>query len=254
MRERLRATLRDMSLLFDQMDDRDLRQTVTADDLSPDYVYERSLALLFRMASLADDDLDFESALWNGISETYNRHYPDRTVDVHVQIAEAQRADVLEEALSKLDSHESLSDTELRVLLEDPDTDYANVRTHILRRHMASAQQLTQYVRDHPAVIGGSFEVIDQEPTQRGSDTKPDLIGRDADGDIVLVEVNARSDRDAVATSIEHLEHLIQEYGGEDRVRGVLVSVESAKSLDILLEGSPVEYRSLAEQFDLKGY
>ncbi|MDS0243394.1 MULTISPECIES: endonuclease NucS domain-containing protein [unclassified Haloferax] len=234
------------------MDDRDLRQTVTADELSPEYAYERSLALLFRMAILANDDLDFESALWNGISETYNRHYPDRTVDVHVEVVESQRAQVLEEALSKLESHESLTDTELRVLLEDPDTDYADVRTHVLRRHMASPQQLTQYVREHPTVIGGGFEVIDQGPTQRSTDTKPDLVGRDADGNIVLVEVNARSDRDAVATSVEGLEYLIQDYGGEDRVRGVLVSVEPAKSLDVLLEGSPVEYRSLAEQFDLE--
>lgn len=252
MRERLRATLRDMSLLFGRMDDRDLRQTVTADELSPEYAYERSLALLFRMASLADDDLDFESALWNGISETYNRHYPNRAVNVHVEVAESQRTHVLEQALSKLESHKSLTDTELRVLLEDPDTDYANVRKHVLRRHMASEQQLTQYVRDHPTVIGRDFEVIDQGPTQSSTDAKPDLVGRDADENIVLVEVNAPSNRDAVATSLEHLEYLIQDYGGEDRVRGVLVSVEPAKSLDILLEGSPVEYRSLAEQFDLE--
>jgi hypothetical protein len=79
IRERLRATLGDMSLLFTSMDDRDLRQTVTASEMAIDFNYEQSLGLLFRMADLADDDLDFETALWNGISETYNRYFPNES-------------------------------------------------------------------------------------------------------------------------------------------------------------------------------
>jgi hypothetical protein len=251
IRERLRATLGDMSLLFTRMDDRDLRQTVTASEMAIDFNYEQSLGLLFRMSDLADDGLDFETALWNGISETYNRHHPDRAVDVSIEIADSSRERVLERATSKLGSHQSLTDIELRILLENPDVDYRDVRTHVLRRHMGSEQQLVQYVREHPKVIDDEFHVIEQEPAQRGVEATPDLIGRDADEYVVLVEVHARADTDAVATEIEHLEQLIEEYGGEDRVRGVLVSVEPAASLDALLEGSLVEYRSLAEHFDM---
>jgi L-rhamnose mutarotase len=207
---------------------RRLRQEIQAEleesefdpELRDDFV--RSLAFFFRMSEVLGTDT--EDLIEEAYFTMFEQEYPDDVLDHVIVTSEAEdRGEAAERAAAKsADKH--LSNAELRALAEnDPET--------LVNRYSKGSEvtvaELAQRVRNDPEILERGLEIEDTDPKNPGSATVPDMIARDNKDQIVVMEFETSlTDRNGVS---DRLQQLVQDYGGKDRVRGMLIAPESVK-------------------------
>ncbi|GGP21880.1 endonuclease NucS [Thermocladium modestius] len=110
---------------------------------------------------------------------------------------------------------------------------------HSDNKVMGTESDLVAWLVDHPDYIEKGFMVLEREyDTAVG---RIDILGRDANGRLVVVEVKrSQAGPDAVNQLLRYVDHLLQRRG--EKPRGVLVSPDISPSAHFMLKSNGLEY------------
>lgn len=256
IRERLRQGVADMALLFDTMEERDIKQVPKTgenefdSELRGDYI--GTVGLLYRIA--AQNGVKTEPLIWEGIHLAHEREHPDRVGEITVQINSISQDDLIPKVAEKVENGEPLTDIELRTLVENASLLRQGLEEYIHQQRTRSFSSLEQFIRNNPEVVEDGLEIIDYHLPDEGTNVYPDIIGRDSDGNLVLLVI-VLDDRPVV--DYRELGYrfagTVEDYGGADRVRGIILLPVSRDELPEVspLEDAEIEFLSLTDDVSL---
>jgi len=189
-------------------------------DLRDDLV--RSLAFFFRVSEVLGTDT--EDLIEEAYLTMFEQEHPEEVLDHIIVTSEAEdRKETAKRAAAK-SADEHLSNAELRALAEnDPKS--------LVDRYSKGAEvtpaELAERVRNDPDILERGLEIEDTDPKNPDSAAVPAMVARDNKDRIVVMEFETSlTDLNGIS---DRLQQLVQDYGGKDRVRGVLVVPESVK-------------------------
>jgi hypothetical protein len=217
IRERLKIALDDMQILLRHLDDRDVEQLlVDEEDVA---ALASSFGFMYRIAETTERG--FDEVLAEGVRETFHHHQPERTATVVTKVDSESRQTAVSRAKRRMAENRDLSEMEMRALAEDHDENSA-IGEYLFRRRLHSEAQLIQYLWEHPELVEEGFEPMERHLQLQGSDVVPDIVGRDAKGRLLIVEVKTRAFEDSEVAP--ELERYVEEFGGVEKARGVVIS------------------------------
>lgn len=203
---------------FDHQIRMDLRQTEFDKERREDVV--SALAFYFRVSEILGSST--EELIEDAVAQMHEREHPDEVVGhVTVDVAVDDRKKAAKQGSRKLtEDNTRLSSTELRAVAETE----PSLLSEMQRRDKITEAELREAVLENPDQLEEGMDIVDAEPQAPGKTLVPDLVAKDNQGDLVLIELKhfASIEQDPESTT-DRLRELINQYGGEDRVRGFLV-------------------------------
>lgn len=177
-----------------------------------------SLAFYLRVSEILGADT--ESIVREALLRTYQHEHPEQTVgNITVDISAMNRDEASKRAVSELrEGSRWLEVTELRALAE---TNPAELRALVETEEITEAE-LRNAVLSRLDSIESGLEIVDEDPKVSGGGRVPDMVARDEDGQLVLLEFK-RSLETLDEERIDELEEMVNQYGGLDRARVIVV-------------------------------
>lgn len=181
----------------------------------------RALAFYFRVSDVLG--ISTEELIKEAFRTMFDQEHRDEVLDHVVVTSEADNREEAAERASSKPGDERLSNAELRSLAEtNPDL----LTERYEKTIEVTEVDLVEHVKNNPELLEDGLEIEDLEPKNPDSTAVPDMVARDEDGKIVILEFKTSlTDRARISAQ---LENFIQDYGGPDRVRGMLVVPASA--------------------------
>lgn len=183
--------------------------------------YRDAIAFLLRISEVLGTntgELNEEALV-----EMFEKEHPEQVVgDADVDVTAENRETALERGLQK-DEEERLSVTELRAIADAEPEDLVR-RRETREKRQFTERELRELVAEDPSLVESGLSIQVREPKVAGSDhgPVPDMIAQDAEGSTVLLEFKILDSQDP-AKAVDRLNTMIDEFGGKDRVRGILV-------------------------------
>jgi len=183
-----------------------------------------AIAFFLRAASVvgADPERILEDAITANI-QTQQRDRVLDTVDVAIETADQEQA--LESAEDK-HSYEQFSNAEIRALFESEDEHLDAIAERVRPSH----QDLIDRVLDEPSYVEEGLRITAMQVPIEYYDLEiqVDLVGEDADEEVVLIDVIESASEDQIERKVNQLETLLREAEiDEDRPSRGLVIVDT---------------------------
>ena len=265
IRERLTQSLADLSFIRENMEESDIAEVfavLTDPDLSKTTSYSEesfsretvvdALALFVQAADQVSeqDDAVLESFIRDAITKAYQESRPDHVVgEIDVNIETEPRQEAYDRGRAKFSDRNRLTSAEMRALLdaELPTSDGIRDESEIREQPVVrspNSHDIKTYFTENIDNIEPGLEVSEFQPgLESDRHLDPDLICEDQNGDTVLVDFSASP---ASRDRIHRFFTLIEEYGGFDRIRGILVAPPGGRKREqSILTDSDIEYRML---------
>lgn len=187
--------------------------------LRDDFV--RSMAFFFRVSEVLGTDT--EDLIEEAYITMFEQEHPDEVLDHVLVSSEADNREKAAERAAGKPVDEHLSNAELRSLAED---DLDTLVQRYSHEADVSAAELAHWIQSDPEILERGLKIVDTDPKNPDSAAVPDMVARDNRGQIVVMEF--KTSLANVNGSSERLQQLVKDYGGKDRVRGMIVVPESA--------------------------
>jgi hypothetical protein len=226
IRERIQVGMEDLALLFNEIEQRDLEQLASADvqQFDDEFAdsYTESIAFFIRMALV--NSVPVSPLLQDSVYHGYKKESPSQIPIVNLHIESKNSEELLQQVRHKLRRNRPLSDEELRAVFENPLAIYDELDS--IFRASVNPSSVEDFVQSNLDLIDPQLSLAD------GSIIKPDdgpnLIARDADNQIVLIEINIHnqpSNRDQIHSTVLSIADMVAEFGGEENARAILVTM-----------------------------
>ena len=242
-REKFKQGLADLAFISENLEEEDIEEVfgvLTDSDLNDETSYSHepftrqtiieALGLFFQATELlADqDETILEDLIEQAARGAYHRNRPDLVVGtLDFDLETVSRQEAYDRGVETLANGEIRTNSERTAMLEahlqsifgpEADKNKIDIPDHDM---ILQGSELTQYVIDHLDKIEPGLEqiVLEPDPSQ-GQFRTPDVFCRDQTGKIVLIEIIAGP---IAEHNITETESLIEDYGGPERVRGIVV-------------------------------
>lgn len=223
IRDRVQGALEDFKLLFHEMEHRDIVQLKTNESNEFDQEFQDkyvdSVAFLSRIAFANSVSLPplFEEA----IRKSYNKEHGEFS-DVSIQINT--------KPIDDIDAYD-FSHNAPGIPLTRPEGGEQSPYDDSPSGELTSDTDpslIETFIRSHPDALGHDISLVDEELPSTGEYANPDIIGRDENEQLVLIVIeqfNEDSTPDSVETTVEKLQEMVSEYGGENHATGMLITL-----------------------------
>ncbi|WP_254534031.1 hypothetical protein [Natrinema gelatinilyticum] len=92
------------------------------------------------------------------------------------------------------------------------------------RQRELTAREFRKAALENPGQLEEGLEIVDAQPDAPGNTVVPDLVAKDTDGNPVLIKLNRLANiEQRPESTVDRVRELINQYGGEDRVRAFIV-------------------------------
>lgn len=224
IRDRVRNGSQDLAILREHLEERDIKQIFESEDDNLGSQQRENIinaiGFFLRVADVCS--VETEKMLEEAVRRAYSQQRPSETIgDVSIDVDADDREQAVARARQKLmgEVSETLSAVELRATAE---TDYTQLAP--LSRPV-SGPELKQLVQNNIDQIVSEGDVIEQPPATSQRDSRPDLIVRNEQGKIVIIEIAVEiRDKVHLMRKKDTIENFIDEYGGEDNAGGLIIS------------------------------
>ncbi|SEO92428.1 hypothetical protein SAMN04487948_1081 [Halogranum amylolyticum] len=227
----------------------DLGQSNFEQDLRDDVV--SALAFYLRVSEVLDTSA--EDLIEDALVRTYEQEHPDDVVGhVTVDVAVDDRTKAVKQGSRKLTEGDTrLCSTELRAIAETK----PSLLSTMQRQCAFTTREFREAVIENSGQLEKGLEIVDANPDAPGDTVVPDLVAKDTDGNLVLIELNRwASIEQRPESTINRVRELINQYGGEDRVRAFIVVPhfeleerdEETSLHKVLSPEGPIELKSVA--------
>lgn len=252
IRQRIRGALDDLAFITEQLEDRDFRQICETTDGKFDDSFRNSylgtVSLLYKLSE--KNDADTEILLWEGLYKAHTQTYPNTVAEIDLSIQSEPLDALVGRVKQKANQGRPLTDLELRALISNPvelESEFRNVRRESIQNNL---QSLEQQLRNNLDSIEDGLSAIDEDlPQSQTNPPRPDIIARDNDGQIVLIDVFTASEMPRGLEQLREraikLSEMADEYGGKQHVRTILAIPQTEKLPEHLDEELDVEVLSV---------
>lgn len=252
IRKRVEAGLADLSLIYEELEERDVRQIETGYEQKstgpfPEE-YLGTIGLIYRIAEA--NDIDSESLFWEGLYSSHVRVHPDEIAKVDLSITTESPEDVSRRVQRKISQDRPLTDLELRTLLsKQPDLD-DELRDAVIQSQGNNLFNLEQLVREDITRLEDGLKIIDDDlPASNSSNPKPDILAQDDAGNMVLIDIVSEEDTPRQASSLgeltDELTNLAESYGAPGRVRTILAVPFTDTIPEAMMNSTSLEIKSI---------
>ncbi|MFB6187183.1 MAG: hypothetical protein ABEI86_10000 [Halobacteriaceae archaeon] len=252
IRQRVESALSDLALVHEKLEERDIRQVGTESEegfvnsFREDYF--GTLGLLYRLAD--ENGIDVESMLWEGLYSVHTQAHPDEVAEIDLAITTEPRKDVSERVRKKTNQNRPLTDLELRTLfVNQPELD-ETLREAVKQSPGNDIRTLESIIREDVTRIEEGLTIIDDDlPVSDTPYPKPDILARDEDGNVVLIEIAAEKDIPREIPDFkdmaDQLTDLAEEYGDPAQVRTILAVPYAESISEKAKKSTTLEFKSI---------
>ncbi|MFC6837585.1 hypothetical protein [Halomarina ordinaria] len=238
----------ELSELDDQIQ-MDLGQSTFEQGLRDDVV--SALAFYLRVSEVLGTST--EGLVEDALVRTFEQEHPDDVIGhATVDIAADNRTKAVKQGSRKLTEGDTrLSSTELRAIAETK----PSLLSKMQRQRELTARDFREAVLENPGQLEEGLEIVDAEPDAPGDTVVPDLVAKDTDGNLVLVELKRLANiEQRPKSTVNRVGELINQYGGEGRVRAFIVVPdfelkerdEETSLHNVLSSEGPIELKPVA--------
>lgn len=210
-----------------------------------------ALAFYLRVSEVLDTST--EELIEDALVRTYEQEHPDRVVGhATVDVAADDRTKAVKQGSRKLTKGDTrLSSTELRAIAETK----SSLLSKMQRQRELTAREFREAVLEDPGQLEEGLEIVDAEPDAPGDTVVPDLVAKDTDGSLVLIELKRLANiEQRPESTVNRVRELIDQYGGKERVRAFIMVPdfelgerdEETSLHDFLSPESPIELKPVA--------
>jgi hypothetical protein len=242
-RDKFKQGLADLAFISENLEEEDIAEVfgvLTDSDPKDETSYSHepftrqtiieALGLFFQAAELVDDQDEsvLEDFIQRGVEQAYRRHRPDLVVGtLDFDLETVPRQEAYDRGIEKVPDFQSLTSSEQSAVIaahartihgQGPEEHSADIPDNdiILR-----GSELTQYVIDHLGEIEPGLEQVGfQSDPSKGQFRTPDVFCEDQTEQLVLIEVMTGP---ITEHDITETESLLEDYGGPEEVRGIVV-------------------------------
>lgn len=241
-REKFKQALADLAFVSENFEAEDIAQVfsvLTDPDLSENTTYTHepftrntivdALSLFFQATELVSeqDESALDDLIQEAVRKAYHRSQPEQVVgSVDFELETAPRQEAYDRGCEKIRNGEWLTTNERRAVFEAESFDqdgYAGEEKEGYPEYdiLLQNSDLTQYIISHLDAIEPGLEQIEFQPDQ--SKDQFDIFCEDQDGQLVLIKLMMGPMADH---HIIEIESSLVEYGGTERVRGIVIGVD----------------------------
>lgn len=241
-REKFKQALADLAFTSENFETEDIAQvfevltdpnlsgstTYTHEPFSRDTIVD-ALALFFQATELISDQDEsaLDDLIQEAVRKAYHRSQPEQVVgSVDFELETAPRQEAYDRGCEKIRDGEWLTISERRAVFEAESSDqdgYVGGEKEGFPEYNVLLQDsdLTQYIIDHLDMIEPGLKQTEFQPGQ--AKDQFDIFCEDQAGQLVLIKLMMGPMADH---HIMEIESRLVEYGGTERVRGIVIGVD----------------------------